>query len=299
MPGWIPGSATAELGVGPRASEPAGPAISIRRRWRSPGLVSFIGVGMLMLMALLGPTLAPFDPTEQVLDRMLEPPGRTHWLGTDDLGRDILSRILYGARVSLGVGVLAVALSLSLGVVLGLVSGYHAGWLDGAIMRVMDGLLAFPSIVLALAITAALGPSLQNAMIAIGIIGIPGFARLVRGQVLALRTQEFVEAARALGAGDRRIVVRHIVPGTIAAVVIHASLRLAFAVLTEAGLSFLGLGAQPPTPSWGGMLNTGREYLEMAPWLSLAPGAAIFLTTLSFNFLGDAVRDALDPRLRT
>jgi peptide/nickel transport system permease protein len=165
-------------------------------------------------------------------------------------------------------------------------------------MRVMDGLLAFPSIVLALAITAALGPSLRNAMIAIGVIGIPGFARLVRGQVLALRSQEFVEAARALGAGDRRIVVRHIVPGTVAVVVIHASLRLAFAVLTEAGLSFLGLGAQPPTPSWGAMLNTGREYLEMAPWLSLAPGAAIFLTTLSFNFLGDAVRDVLDPRLR-
>ena len=157
-----------------------------------------------------------------------------------------------------------------LGVVLGLVSGYHAGWLDSVIMRVMDGLLASPSIVLAFAITAALGPSLRNAMIAIGVIGIPGFARLVRGQVLALRSQEFVEAARALGAGDRRIVVRHIVPGTVAVVVIHASLRLAFAVLTEAGLSFLGLGAQPPTPSWGAMLNTGREYLEMAPWLSLA-----------------------------
>ena len=263
------------------------------------GVVSLVAVGVLTLLALLGPALAPFDPTEQVLDRMLESPGRTHWLGTDDLGRDILSRVLYGARVSLGVGVLAVALSLGLGVVLGLVSGYHAGWLDSVIMRVMDGLLAFPSIVLALAITAALGPSLRNAMIAIGVIGIPGFARLVRGQVLALRSQEFVEAARALGAGDRRIVVRHIVPGTVAVVVIHASLRLAFAVLTEAGLSFLGLGAQPPTPSWGAMLNTGREYLEMAPWLSLAPGAAIFLTTLSFNFLGDAVRDVLDPRLRT
>jgi peptide/nickel transport system permease protein len=299
MRGSIPGSATTRLAVGLRATELAGPASRGRRRWGYPGLVSLIAVVVLMLVALLGPALAPFDPTEQVLERMLEPPGRTHWLGTDDLGRDILSRILYGARVSLGVGMLAVALSLSLGVVLGLVSGYHAGWLDGAIMRVMDGLLAFPSIVLALAITAALGPSLQNAMIAIGIIGIPGFARLVRGQVLALRAQDFVEAARALGAGDGRIVARHIAPGTVAAVVIHASLRLAFAVLTEAGLSFLGLGVQPPTPSWGAMLNTGREYLEMAPWLSLAPGAAIFLTTLSFNFLGDAVRDVLDPRLRT
>jgi peptide/nickel transport system permease protein len=296
MRGWILGSATTEPAA--RSTESAGPAARGRRRWGRMGIVSLIAVGVLALLALLGPTLAPFDPTEQVLDRMLESPGRTHWLGTDDLGRDILSRVLYGARVSLGVGVLAVALSLGPGVVLGLVSGYHAGWLDSVIMRVMDGLLAFPSIVLALAITAALGPSLQNAMIAIGVIGIPGFARLVRGQVLALRSQEFVEAARALGAGDRRIVVRHIVPGTVAVVVIHASLRLAFAVLTEAGLSFLGLGAQPPTPSWGAMLNTGREYLEMAPWLSLAPGASIFLTTLSFNFLGDAVRDALDPRLR-
>jgi peptide/nickel transport system permease protein len=166
-------------------------------------------------------------------------------------------------------------------------------------MRVMDGLLAFPSIVLALAITAALGPSLRNAMIAIGIIGVPGFARLVRGQVLALRAQEFVEAARALGARDGRIVIRHITPGTVAVVVVHASLRLAFAVLTEAGLSFLGLGAQPPTPSWGAMLNAGREYLELAPWVSLAPGAAIFATTLSFNVVGDTVRDALDPRSRT
>jgi peptide/nickel transport system permease protein len=281
------------------ATAPAVPASRGRRRRGYPGLVSLVGAGILLLVALLGPTLAPFDPTEQTLEHMLEPPGRTHWLGTDDLGRDVLSRLLYGARVSLGVGVLAVALSLSLGVVLGLVSGYHAGWLDGAIMRVMDGLLAFPSIVLALAITAALGPSLQNAMIAIGIIGIPGFARLVRGQVLALRAQEFVEAARALGAGDGRIVAWHIAPGTMAPVVIHASLRLAFAVLTEAGLSFLGLGTQPPTPSWGAMLNTGREYLEMAPWLSLAPGAASFATTLCFNFLGDAVRDVLDPRLRT
>jgi peptide/nickel transport system permease protein len=268
----------------------------MQRRWGWPGRVSLTGIGVLMLAAVAGPAVAPFDPTEQVLDRMLEPPGRAHWLGTDDLGRDVLSRILYGARVSLGVGVLAVTLSLSVGVVLGLIAGYHAGWLDSLLMRVMDGLLAFPSIVLALAITAALGPSLQNAMIAIGIIGIPGFARLVRGQVLALRAQEFVEAARAVGARDGRIVARHIAPGTVGPVVIHASLRLAFAVLTEAGLSFLGLGTQPPTPSWGAMLNAGREYLEMAPWLSLAPGAAIFVTTLCFNFLGDAIRDALDPR---
>jgi peptide/nickel transport system permease protein len=295
MPGSTLGSVTADrvVALGPG---PAGLVGRGRRRWRWASRLSVAGAGLLLLAALLGPRLAPFDPTEQALERMLERPGRAHWLGTDDLGRDILSRLLHGARVSLGVGVLAVGLSLAAGVVLGLCAGYRGGWVDGAVMRVMDGLLAFPAIVLALAITAALGPSLGNAMLAIGIIGIPGFARLVRGQVLAVRAKEFVEAARALGAGDGRIVARHIAPSTVALVVVHASLRLAFAVLTEAGLSFLGLGAQPPTPSWGAMLNAGREYLEMAPWLSLAPGAAIFLTTLCFNFLGDAVRDALDPR---
>jgi ABC-type dipeptide/oligopeptide/nickel transport system permease subunit len=253
----------------------------------------------LVVAALFAPRLAPYDPTEQRLERMLQPPGGAHLLGTDDLGRDILSRILYGARVSLLVGVLSVGISLLAGVSLGLVAGYRGGWVDEVVMRVMDGLLAFPALVLALAITAALGPSLRNAMIAIGIVGIPGFARLVRGQVLSLRAQEYVEAARAAGLGDGRIVARHILPGTLAPIIVHASLRVAFAVLAEAGLSFLGLGTQPPTPSWGSMLNGGREYLEMAPWLSVAPGVAIFVTTLSFNFLGDALRDALDPRLRS
>jgi peptide/nickel transport system permease protein len=260
-------------------------------------------IGLVVIAALLGaaalaPALAPYDPTEQRLERMLERPGRTYLLGTDDLGRDILSRLLYGARVSLLVGVLSVGISLLVGVALGLVAGYRGGVTDELVMRVMDGLLAFPALVLALAITAALGPSLRNAMIAIGIVGIPGFARLVRGQVLSLRAQEYVEAARAAGLGDGRIVLRHILPGTLAPIIVHASLRVAFAVLAEAGLSFLGLGTQPPTPSWGAMLNAGREYLEMAPWLSIAPGAAIFVTTLGFNFLGDGLRDALDPRLR-
>jgi peptide/nickel transport system permease protein len=229
---------------------------------------------------------------------MVRPPDREHLLGSDELGRDILSRLVYGARVSLAVGVLSVGISLLIGVSLGLVAGYRGGWLDEVIMRLMDGLLAFPALVLALAITAALGPSLGNAMIAIGIVGIPGFARLVRGQVLSIRALEFVEAARAAGLSDRRIILRHVAPNVLAPIIVHASLRIAFAVLTEASLSFLGLGAQPPTPSWGSMLNAGREYLEMAPWLSVAPGAAIFITTLSFNFLGDGLRDALDPRLK-
>jgi peptide/nickel transport system permease protein len=281
----------------------AAPAVSplprAARSWRRfAGTVGVSVVGTLALVAVVGPLLAPYDPTEQALDRMLRPPGPGHLLGTDDLGRDILSRVLYGARVSLGVGVGAVGLSFGLGGLLGLLAGYRGGWFDEVSMRVLDGLLAFPAIVLALAITAVLGPSLRHAMIAIAIVGVPGFARLVRGQVLSLRTREFVEAARALGARDGRIVARHIAPETVAPVVVHASLRLAFAVVTEAGLSFLGLGTQPPTPSWGAMLNAGREYLEMAPWLSLAPGAAIFLTTLGFNFLGDAIHNALDPRAR-
>ncbi len=269
------------------------------RRWRRlAGTIGVLAVGVVTVIALVGPVLAPFDPTEQSLDRMLRAPEPSHPLGTDDLGRDILSRLLYGARVSLGVGVAAVGLSFGLGGFLGVVAGYRGGWFDEILMRVLDGLLAFPAIVLALAITAVLGPSLRHAMIAIAIVGVPGFARLARGQVLTLRRREFVEAARALGAGDSRLLARHIVPGILAPVVVHASLRLAFAIVTEASLSFLGLGTQPPTPSWGAMLNSGREYLEMAPWMSLAPGAAIFLTTLGFNFLGDAVRDALDPRAR-
>jgi peptide/nickel transport system permease protein len=291
MPGSTRGSATTDRLGGPSWLARLG-----RGHLAKAGLVA---IAALVGAAALAPWLAPADPTEQALERMLEPPGRAHLLGTDDLGRDVLSRLLHGARISLAVGVLSVGLSLAVGVGLGLVAGYRGGVVDEVLMRIMDGLLAFPALVLALAITAALGPSLRNAMLAIGIVGIPGFARLVRGQVLSLRALEFVEAARAAGSGDARIVLRHIVPGTLAPVIVHGSLRVAFAVLAEAGLSFLGLGTQPPTPSWGAMLSAGREYLEMAPWLALAPGAAIFVTTLAFNLLGDGLRDALDPRLRT
>ncbi|HSC71300.1 MAG TPA: nickel transporter permease [Candidatus Methylomirabilis sp.] len=291
-----PRSFPSPVGVSPR-TRTAGVVTRLLR-----GHLAKVGTGAvlaLILAAILAPQLAPHDPTEQHLEDMVRPPDREHLLGSDELGRDILSRLLYGARVSLAVGVLSVGISLLIGVSLGLVAGYRGGWLDEVIMRLMDGLLAFPALVLALAITAALGPSLGNAMIAIGIVGIPGFARLVRGQVLSVRAQEFVEAARAVGGGDRRIILRHVVPNVLAPIIVHSSLRIAFAVLTEASLSFLGLGAQPPTPSWGSMLNAGREYLEMAPWLCIAPGAAIFVTTLSFNFLGDGLRDALDPRLKS
>ncbi|MBI4014270.1 MAG: ABC transporter permease [Candidatus Rokubacteria bacterium] len=281
-----------------RSAGPRAPVVLGRLLRGRLARVGLAVIAALVAAAALAPSLAPHDPVEQRLERMLEPPGRGHLLGTDDLGRDILSRLVYGARVSLLVGLLSVGLSLGVGVSLGLVAGYRGGWVDEVVMRAMDGLLAFPGLVLALAITAALGPNLRNAMIAIGIVGIPGFARLVRGQVLLLRAQEFVEAARAGGLGDARIVLRHIVPGTLAPIIVHASLRVAFAVLAEAGLSFLGLGVQPPTPSWGAMLSAGREYLESAPWLCMAPGAAIFVTTLSFNFVGDGLRDAFDPRLR-
>ncbi len=286
----------------PAAARGAAPRVPVRLGRLLRGHLAKVGLAViaaLVVAATLAPYLAPYDPVEQRLEQMLERPSRAYLLGTDDLGRDILSRLVYGARVSLLVGLLSVGISLVAGVSLGLVAGYRGGWLDEVIMRAMDGLLAFPALVLALAITAALGPSLRNAMIAIGVVGIPGFARLVRAQVLSLRAQEFVEAARAGGLGDARIVLRHIVPGTLAPIIVHASLRVAFAVLAEAGLSFLGLGVQPPTPSWGAMLSAGREYLETAPWLCMAPGAAIFVTTLSFNFVGDGLRDAFDPRLRS
>ena len=288
--------------LAPAAARGAAPRAPVRLARLLRGHLAKVGLAVLaalVVAATLAPHLAPYDPVEQRLEQMLERPGRAYLLGTDDLGRDILSRLVYGARVSLLVGLLSVGISLVAGVSLGLVAGYRGGWLDEVIMRAMDGLLAFPALVLALAITAALGPNLRNAMIAIGVVGIPGFARLVRGQVLSLRAQEFVEAARAGGLGDVRIVLRHIVPGTLAPIIVHASLRVAFAVLAEAGLSFLGLGVQPPTPSWGAMLSAGREYLETAPWLCMAPGAAIFVTTLSFNFVGDGLRDAFDPRLRS
>ena len=251
-----------------------------------------------VLLAFLSPLLAPYDPTRADLNVVLHAPDVAHVMGTDDLGRDLLSRIIFGSRASLSAGVVSTGIALLIGTALGLLSGYFVGLLDLVIMRVMDALLAFPGLILALAITAALGPSLINAMIAIGIVGIPHFARLARGQVLTLRDLDYVISARSIGAGDRRILVSHIVPNMLTPIVVQASLSVAFAILTEASLSFLGLGVQPPTPSWGFMLNQGRDYIGQAPWLAVFPGVSIFLVVMAFNLLGDAIRDALDPRLR-
>jgi peptide/nickel transport system permease protein len=259
-----------------------------------------IGLFISMVVAFaatFSPWVAPFDPSGIDYEAILAPPNAKYWLGTDEIGRDILSRIVEGARVSIQVVFLAIALAFVAGSLIGLASGYFGGLVDDVVMRIMDGLLAFPILVLALAIVAVLGPDLTNAMIAIAIVNVPGFARLVRGQVLSIRELEFVQAARALGASDIRIMLRHILPSVIGNVIVYASLRASTALITESSLSFLGLGAQPPTPTWGGMLATGMQYWD-AWWMSVFPGLAIFLSALALNFLGDGLRDALDSRLQ-
>lgn len=248
--------------------------------------------------ALLASWITPYDPSAQVWEQALQGPSGAHWLGTDEFGRDLLTRIIYGGRISLVVGFLAVGIAAGIGVPLGLISGYTGGWLDVTVMRVMDVLLAFPAILLAIAIVGALGPGLRNAIVAVGIVGIPAFARVVRGAALVIRAQDYVEAARAVGAGSGRILTRHIFPNATAPVIVQATLSVGGAILASAGLSFLGLGVQPPTPDWGGMLASGREFMLQAWWIATFPGVAIMLTVLGFNLVGDALRDLLDPRLR-
>ena len=259
-----------------------------------------IGVSLSLLVvvfAVLAPVLSPYDPNAQSLLNALLPPDATHALGTDEFGRDVLSRVLYGTRVSLGVGLLAVVLSGVAGTVLGQFAGYHGGRFDEVLMRIMDALFAFPALVLALVINTILGTSLTNAILAIAIVSTPGFARLARGSTLAVREREFVEAARTLGAPTHRILSHHILPNILPPLIVNASNLMSAAIITEGSLSFLGLGVQPPTPSWGSMLRNGYGYLDTSPWMALAPGLAMMLIVLAFNFLGDAIRDALDPRL--
>ena len=254
-------------------------------------------VALAIVAALVGPFVSPHDPSTQDLARRLESPSLEHPFGLDELGRDILARILAGARISLLVGLAVVGVSSVAGMALGSIAGYFGGKVDDAISRVIDVLMAFPGILLAIALVAVLGPSLVNVVLALSVIGWVGYARLVRGQALRARELEFVQAARALGAGSSRIVVRHVLPTAFPAVVVQATLGMAGAIIAEAALSFLGLGVQPPTPSWGSMLDAGRSHLFDAPHLTLFPGLAIALLVLGFNFLGDGLRDRVDPKL--
>ena len=276
------------------------PAALRRPAWRrSPLTVAGLAlIATLALIAMLAPLIAPTDPLKQVLSTRLKPPSWDHWLGTDQLGRDVLSRMIYGARISLLIGTVVVGLAASVGTLVGLVAGYVGGWLDEGLMRLTDIFFAFPALILAMAISGALGPSLTNAMIAIAVVSWPVYARLVRAQVLSLREREYVEAARSLGASAPRIVWQHILPNTLAPLLVQASFDMGSAILSAAGLSFIGFGTQPPTAEWGVMISEGRNYIATHSWLSLFPGLAILLTVAAFNLIGDGLRDALDPRLR-
>ena len=251
-----------------------------------------------MLTAIFGPWLGPIDSTLTSSTERLQGPSATHWLGTDDLGRDLLSRVIVGARISLLVSGVSITLAAIIGSMIGLLAGYFRGPLDALFMRLMDILFAFPAILLALLAVAVLGPALENLIMAIVIVYAPAFARIARGATMSVAAEPFVEASRSLGAGSSRIIFRHVAPNIIAPLVVQYTISLAYAVLIEASLSFLGLGVQPPTPSWGGMLSTGKTFLELSPWPSLVPGLALVVTVLGLNLLGDAVRDVLDPRLR-
>jgi peptide/nickel transport system permease protein len=261
-------------------------------------LPSLVVLAVVVICAVFSGALAPYDPYRQDYDHVIEPPSALHIMGTDDIGRDVLSRIIFGSRVSVSVGLVAVFIAVLVGVPLGLIAAYRGGWLDDVIMRLMDALSAFPPLILALGITAALKPGLLNVMVAIGVVSIPQFARLVRSQALSVREMDFVTAARMIGANPFQLIARHIWPKSTAPIVVQASLRVAIAIVTEATLSFLGACVALSTPSWGSMLRSSYQYTEKAPWLALFPGGAIFLTVLATNLLGDALRSVLDPRMR-
>ncbi|ELZ59598.1 MULTISPECIES: nickel transporter permease [unclassified Haloferax] len=282
-------------------SAPHRPADARWRRWYealTTTRLTKLGAGLvcaLFALAVFGPAASPYDPTAQALAHRLEAPSLAHPLGTDQLGRDVLTRLLHGARLSLGIAIAVTAVRLSLGTAVGLVAGYVGGWVDEALMRLVDTLLAFPGIVLALVIAGILGPSLTNVMVALAVVGWASYARLVRSSVLSVREREFVTASRLLGRSRAHVLGRHLIPNVVAPVVVLATLDVGGVILGTAGLSFLGLGAQPPTPEWGTMLASGRNYLRTAWWLVNAPGVLIMLTVFGFNLLGDGLRDALSP----
>ena len=288
-------SARAE-NAAPRDARPR-PAKLLRRLLRHR-LVMTGGVIVLLLLVagLFGGMIAPYDPVAMDFGARFAPPSWAHPFGTDEFGRDVFSRVLHGAALSLRVAVIAVGISGALGVVLGVLAGFFGGWLDEAIMRLMDVLFAFPAVLLAITVMAILGRGVENAMIAIAVVYVPIFARVARGAVISVRGEEYVTAARALGQGDGRIMLRHVLPNSLGPILVQTSLSLAFAILAEAALSFFGLGAQPPAPSWGRMLSEGRAFLHQAPWMGIFPGLAIMASVLGFNLFGDGLRDVLDPK---
>lgn len=301
MAGSIPGSDLAERRPGPGSPAPfTAVRWKVLRRAAGARLAPFGAAVMLLavLVALAAPLIAPYDPLAQNLGNTLARPNGAHLLGTDNVGRDVLSRVIWGTRVSLLAGLVSVVLAVVAGSLLGILAGYSGGRVDGLVMRLMDAVLSFPPLVLALALGAVLGAGLVGVLLALGVVYTPTFARLMRGQVLAITARDYVDAARALGASGFRVAWRHVVPNAINPIIVQASLSVAFAILAEASLSFLGLGIQPPQASWGSMINAGRGYLQQAPWIVFGPGAALFVTVVGLNFVGDAVRDALDPRTR-
>ncbi len=290
---------TAPSGPG-RTTRPQGQMAIVWRQLRRnrAAMIGTILISCELFVALAAPWVAPYDPLDQNPRAALQAPSREHWFGTDDTGRDLMSRVIYGARISLRIGLISVAIGGGIGITLGILAGYRGGVIDMTIMRLMDLLLAFPGILLALAIIAILGPGLFNVMIAVGVSAIPSYTRVARGATIALRDREFVLGARAVGCRDARIALRYILPNVLPPLIVLATLGIAGAILTAAGLSFIGLGAVPPTPEWGSILTLGRKYINQAWWYTTFPGIAIAVTVLGINMVGDALRDALDPRLR-
>ncbi len=289
LAGTLPAGAAATRS-GPRAH-------SLRRLLRRPAAgIGLTVIAIVVAVALLAPLVAPYDPLATSWTAVRKAPSGAHWFGTDEIGRDVLSRVIWGARASLLAGIVSVLISLSIGVPVGLLAGYAGGKVDMLISRLTDAVLACPFLILAIALAAFLGPSLTNAMIAIGISATPVVVRLTRGQTMAIKAEEFILAARAIGNPPWRIALRHVLPNVVPALIVQATLAIAAAVIAEASLSFLGLGQQPPAPSWGSMLNVAKNYIDNAPWMAVWPGLSIFVLVLSFNLVGDGLRDALDPR---
>ncbi len=283
-------------GAGTASGLKARPGV-LARLLRNPS--ALIGGGLVLLfvlLAVLAPVLPLADPFKSNFLAIRKPPSELYWFGTDELGRDQVARLFFGARASLLAGIVSVLIAVAIGLPFGLIAGWYGGWIDIAISRVTEALLACPFLILAIAFAAVLGPSLTNAMIAIGLSAVPIFIRLVRGQVMSVKAEDFVEGARAVGARDLRLMFRHVLPNTLSPIIVQSTLFMAQAIILEAALSFLGLGQQPPSPSWGQMLNVAKNFMEQAPWMSVAPGICIFLAVLGFNLLGDGLRDALDPR---